>query len=62
MPAPSLTGFNQKVIVGIAEMVASNNQNVTLTTYSLGSCLGIAIYDQGWRRSCSRCVPYDRSS
>jgi chemotaxis protein CheD len=45
MPAPSLTGFNQKVIVGIAEMVASNNQNVTLTTYSLGSCLGIAIYD-----------------
>ena len=45
MPAPSLTGFNQKVIVGIAEMVASNNQNVTLTTYSLGSFLGIAIYD-----------------
>ena len=32
MPAPSLTGFNQKVIVGIAEMVASNNPNVTLTT------------------------------
>ena len=45
MPAPSLTGFNQKVIVGIAEMAVSNNQNVTLTTYSLGSCLGIAIYD-----------------
>jgi len=45
MPAPSLTGFNEKVIVGIAEMAASNNQNVTLTTYSLGSCLGIAIYD-----------------
>ena len=45
MPSPSLTGFNQKVIVGIAEMAASNNQNVILTTYSLGSCLGIAIYD-----------------
>ncbi len=45
MAAPSLTGFSQKVIVGIAEMAASNNQNVTLTTYSLGSCLGIAIYD-----------------
>ena len=45
MPAPSLTGFNQKVVVGIAEMAVSNNQNVTLTTYSLGSCLGIAIYD-----------------
>jgi len=45
MPAPSLTGFNQKVVVGIAEMAVSNNQNVTLTTYSLGSCLGIAVYD-----------------
>ena len=45
MPTPSLTGFNQKVVVGIAEMAVSNNQNVTLTTYSLGSCLGIAIYD-----------------
>lgn len=45
MPTSSLTSFNQKVIVGIAEMAVSNNQNVTLTTYSLGSCLGIAIYD-----------------
>jgi chemotaxis protein CheD len=45
MPAPSLTGFEHKVVVGIAEMAVSNNQNVTLTTYSLGSCLGIAIYD-----------------
>ena len=31
--------------VGIAEMTVSNNENLTLTTYSLGSCLGIAIYD-----------------
>lgn len=45
MPAPTLTGFEHKVVVGIAEMAVSNNQNVTLTTYSLGSCLGIAIYD-----------------
>lgn len=45
MPSPSLTGFEHKVVVGIAEMAVSNNQNVTLTTYSLGSCLGIAIYD-----------------
>lgn len=45
MPSPSLAGFEHKVVVGIAEMAVSNNQNVTLTTYSLGSCLGIAIYD-----------------
>jgi chemotaxis protein CheD len=45
MPAPSLTGFDHKVVVGIAEQAVSNNQNVTLTTYSLGSCLGIAVYD-----------------
>jgi chemotaxis protein CheD len=31
--------------VGIAEMAVSNNPAATLTTYSLGSCLGIAIYD-----------------
>lgn len=44
MPALPVT-LDQLVVVGIAEMSASNSQNVTLTTYSLGSCLGIAIYD-----------------
>ncbi|HOW68644.1 MAG TPA: chemotaxis protein CheD [Candidatus Paceibacterota bacterium] len=45
MPSPSLVGFEQRVVVGIAEMAVTNNQTVTLATYSLGSCLGIAIYD-----------------
>lgn len=45
MPAPTLTGFQQKVVIGIADLAVTNNQNVTLTTYSLGSCLGITIYD-----------------
>ena len=45
MPSPTLTGFEHKVVVGIAEMAVTNNQNVLLTTYSLGSCLGVAIYD-----------------
>ena len=45
MQAPTLTGFEHKIVVGIADLAASNNQNVTLTTYSLGSCLGVAIYD-----------------
>jgi chemotaxis protein CheD len=46
MPPPSsLTGFEKRVVVGIAEYAVSNNQQVVLTTYSLGSCLGVAIYD-----------------
>lgn len=32
-------------IVGISEMMVSNNVEDTLITYSLGSCLGLAIYD-----------------
>jgi len=45
MAASSLTAFDQKLVVGIAEMAVSNRQSVTLATYSLGSCLGIAVYD-----------------
>ena len=45
MPSPTLIGFEHRVVVGLAEMAVSNNPNVVLTTYSLGSCLGIAIYD-----------------
>lgn len=45
MPSPSLTGFAQQVVVGIADLAVSNNQNVILATYSLGSCIGLTIYD-----------------
>lgn len=46
MGAPSLIGlFEQKVVVGIADLAVSNNQTLTLATYSLGSCLGVSIYD-----------------
>ncbi len=45
MPAPTLTGFEFRVIVDIADFAVTNNQNATLATYSLGSCLGISIYD-----------------
>lgn len=40
MPAPSLAGFNQKVVVGIAEMAVSNERNVTLATGEV--CLKIS--------------------
>lgn len=49
MPAPLLSGFENRVVVGIAEFAVSNNPSVILTTYSLGSCLGIALYDHGIR-------------
>ncbi len=48
MPSPSLaalTGFAQKIVVGVGDLAVSNNQGVVLTTYSLGSCLGVTIYD-----------------
>jgi chemotaxis protein CheD len=34
-----------KKIVGIADMGISQDQNGSLITYSLGSCIGVAIYD-----------------
>jgi len=40
IPAPRKT-----LVVGVADMVVSNDPGAELVTYSLGSCLGIAIYD-----------------
>jgi chemotaxis protein CheD len=48
MGSPSInaiTGFSRKLVVGVGGLAVSNNQSVVLTTYSLGSCLGITIYD-----------------
>lgn len=33
------------VVVGISDIKVSNSANETLVTYSLGSCLGLIIYD-----------------
>ena len=33
------------LVVGVADMVASNDGNAELVTYSLGSCLGVTVYD-----------------
>lgn len=32
-------------VVGVADMVVSNDSSAELVTYSLGSCLGLTIYD-----------------
>jgi chemotaxis protein CheD len=37
--------FAQKVVVGVGDMAVSNNTNVTLSTYALGSCVGVVAYD-----------------
>jgi chemotaxis protein CheD len=40
IPAP-----RKSLVVGVADMVASNDSGAEIVTYSLGSCLGITIYD-----------------
>ena len=48
MPVPSrwvIPAPRKSLVVGVADMVASNDANADLVTYSLGSCLGVAVYD-----------------
>lgn len=40
IPAPKVS-----LVVKMADMLASNEQNSQLVTYSLGSCVGISVYD-----------------
>jgi len=35
-----------KLIVGVSDMKVSNDINSTLITYSLGSCIGVTIWDR----------------
>jgi chemotaxis protein CheD len=47
---PALTKWviappRKTLVVGVADMVASNDSSAELVTYSLGSCLGITVYD-----------------
>ncbi len=39
--------FSQRVTIGVGDLAASNNAQVTLSTYALGSCVGIVAYDPG---------------
>jgi chemotaxis protein CheD len=40
-----ITPPRKTFVVGVADMVASNDSSAEIVTYSLGSCLGITIYD-----------------
>ena len=44
--APTISSlFAQRVVIGVGDMAVSNNETVTLSTYALGSCLGVIVYD-----------------
>ena len=44
--APTVASlFAQRVVVGVGDLAVSNNTQVTLSTYALGSCVGVVIYD-----------------
>ena len=46
MDAPSIASlFAQRVIIGVGDMAVSNNPQVILSTYALGSCIGVIAYD-----------------
>lgn len=34
-----------KIIIGVSDMKTSNDTETSLITYSLGSCIGVSIYD-----------------
>lgn len=44
--APSISAlFSQRVVIGVGDMTVSNSETVTLSTYALGSCVGVIAYD-----------------
>jgi chemotaxis protein CheD len=46
-PRPGWVASSPKksLVVGMGDMLASNDPTATLVTYSLGSCVGVVIYD-----------------
>jgi chemotaxis protein CheD len=44
--SPSISAlFSQRVVIGVGDVAVSNNTQVTLSTYALGSCVGVVVYD-----------------
>lgn len=39
--------FAQRVVIGVGDMAVSNNISTVLSTYALGSCVGVIAYDPG---------------
>lgn len=46
MASPTIGSlFAQRVVVGVGDMAVSNNSQMVLSTYALGSCVGVVAYD-----------------
>ena len=46
MGSPSVASFFvQRVVIDVGDMAVSNNSQVVLSTYALGSCIGVVAYD-----------------
>jgi chemotaxis protein CheD len=44
--SPSIASlFVQRVVIGVGDMAVSNNISTMLSTYALGSCIGVIAYD-----------------
>jgi chemotaxis protein CheD len=45
--SPSVASiFAQRIVVGVGDLAASNNPRATISTYALGSCIGVIAYDR----------------
>jgi chemotaxis protein CheD len=48
MGSPTVAGlFSQRVVIGVGDLSVSNNPQLTLSTYALGSCVAVVVYDPG---------------
>ena len=45
VPAGLGSLFAQRVVVGVGDMAVSNSPNAIITTYALGSCIGVIAFD-----------------
>jgi chemotaxis protein CheD len=44
--SPSIASlFAQRIVIGVGDLAVSNNPEVILSTYALGSCVGVVAYD-----------------
>ena len=48
--SPSIASlFAQRIVIGVGDLAVSNNTEVILSTYALGSCVGVVAFDPAVR-------------
>jgi chemotaxis protein CheD len=48
-PEAANSPFVQRVVIGVGDLAVSNNLEVVLSTYALGSCIGVVAFDPAAR-------------